>query len=149
MKLREQNNLYRLVAQTLEWIFGHTGIEYELLTLRLARNDGDGTTPVHWAFDIKTNHSRTKQRHPLALCIEEVHVVMTGVVTEIPDTITFPDGERVTEFEIEDMLRMPVTADQGGYSTVAVQFKMNMLNGGEEIFTRHFLFRNNLLHTLR
>jgi hypothetical protein len=142
----ERTNLHRVVAQTLQWIHGTTSIEYGVASCRLAEIHQD--SKPHYSFEIKTNLARiSKIRHPFALVAEEIHVVLTGIIIEYPDTFQFE--QQVTQFELEDMPMMVLKSDNGGYSTVGVQTKMGLFSGGEEILSRHFLYRNNLLHLIR
>ena len=142
----ERTNLYRAVAQTLQWIHGLTSLEYGVYRSRIAEvTQGDKT---HYSFEVMTNHIRLGGiRHPLGLVAESIHVVLTGVIDGFPKTLEF--DEQIAHIELEDMTRMFLKADNGGYSTVGVQTKIGLFTGGEEVLARNFLYRNNLLHLIR
>ncbi len=146
MAIKERTNLWRVTAQTLEWVYGLTNLQFEFIEGRLAEVVQPEQT--HYAFEIRTNEARlTGLRHPMALVIESYHMVLTGVVKSNPGNLVFDEG--VASFEPDDMLQMPLERDNGGFSTVAVQVKMTRFDGGEEVLSRHFVFRNNLLHLIR
>ena len=150
MNIGERTNLWRVTAQTLEWVYGLTNLQFEFVSGRLAEVPQESET--HYAFEIRTNQARlTGLRHPLALVVESYHIVLTGTAKSYPGHLVFDDasGTPVAEFEPEDMLQMPLLRDNGGFSTVAVQTKLTRFDGGEDILARHFLFRNNLLHLIR
>jgi len=145
--VNERNNLWRSTAQILEWIYGLTNIQFEILEARIAEVPQEGGE-THYSVEIRTNEARlTGLRHPMALVVESVHVVITGVVKGYPAHLVF--DERVASFESDDMLQMPLNRDNGGFSTLAVQTKISDFMGGESVMPRHFLFRNNLLHLIR
>ena len=141
----ERTNLYRAVAQTLQWIHGLTSIEYGVYKSRVAEiSQGDKT---HYSFEVVTNRVRLGGiRHPMGLVAEEIHVALTGVIIEFP-ALKF--DEQIAFIELEDMTQMFLKADNGGYSTVGVQTKIGLFTGGEEVLSRHFLYRNNMLHLIR
>ncbi len=146
----ERTNLHRVVAQTLQWIHGLTSLEYQIHLSRLARIENDGET--HYSIDVQTNHIRLGNiKHPLALNVEKIHVVLSGVITEFPTSITFDGGKKnnITDIEISDMYQMFLKADNAGYSNIGVQTKIDLYTGGEQILTRNFIYRNNLLHQIR
>jgi hypothetical protein len=148
--LTERTNLYRVVAQTLQWIHGLTSMDYHVHTSLLAKIKNDGKT--HYSVDVRTNHIRLGRiKHPLGLVAESIHVVMTGVITEFPDSIEFTKGKKntIAEIEIEDMYQMFLKADNGGSSAVGVQTKIDLFTGGEENLSRNFIYRNNLLYQIR
>lgn len=144
--LDERTDLYYVVAQTLQWIHGLTSMEYGVYSSRIAQvTQGDET---HHSFEVATNHIRLGGiRQPLGLVAEEIHVVLTGVLAEIPGTLIFQ--KQIAHIELEDMSAMFLVADNSGYSTVGVQTKIGLFSGGEEVLSRHFQFRNNLLHLIR
>ena len=146
-QLKDRTNLWRVTSQTLEWIYGLTNIQFDIQEARLAEVVQPDET--HYAFEIKTNQARlTGLRHPMALVVEAIHIVITGTVNERPDTLVFDEGI-CDPLEITDMLRMFLVADNGGFSTVSVQVKLTRFDGGEDSLSRHFLYRNNLLHLIR
>lgn len=142
----ERTNLHYVVAQTLQWIHGLTSMEYGIYRSRIAKvTHGDET---HHSFEVLTNHIRLGGiRHPLSLVVENIHVALTGLVVEIPNTLVFE--KQIALIELEDMTEMFLLADNSGYSTVGVQTKIGLFSGGEEVLSRHFQFRNNLLHLIR
>ncbi len=150
MEFKERTNLWRATAQILEWTYGLTNLQFDIASMRLSEvpNQGDDGDETHYAFEVRTNEARlTGLRHPLALVVESYHIILTGVVKNRPTHLVF--DERIAEFEIDDMLQMPILRDNGGFSTVSVQVKITRFDGGEDSLPRHFLFRNNLLHLIR
>ncbi len=148
--LNERTNLHRVVGQTLQWIHGLTSMEYQIKQSLLAKIENDGET--HYSVDVRTNQIRLARiKHPLGLVVESIHVVMTAVIIEHPDSIDFSIGKNdsIAEVELEDMYQMFLKVDNSDYSTVGVQTKIDLFNGGEENLSRHFIYRNNLLHQIR
>jgi hypothetical protein len=145
-EMDERTNLYFVVAQTLQWIHGLTSMEYGIYRSRIAKvTHGD---KIHHSFEVLTNHIRLGGiRHPLSLVVENIHIALTGVISEFPKRLEF-DGQLCT-IELEDMTEMFLLADNSGYSTVGVQTKIDLFSGGEEVLSRHFQYRNNLLHLIR
>lgn len=142
----ERTNLYQTVAQTLQWIQGLTSIEYNVLDSRLAEVSHD--TKTHYSFEVTTNQIRLAGiRHPLGLVVEHTCVVLTGTLDDCPEYIQF--DKKIAPLELEDMTRMFLHADNGGYSIVGAQTRMGLFTGGEDILSRHFVYRNNLLHQIR
>ena len=149
MEFKERTNLWRVTGQILEWTYGLTNLQFEVASTRLGIVPQSGDD-VHYPFEILTNQMRlTGLRHPMALVVESYHMILTGVVKTHPLGHDAFDEERSIEFELDDMLRMPLLRDNGGFSTVSVQVKMTQFDGGEDAMSRHFLFRNNLLHLIR
>lgn len=142
----ERTNLYHVVAQTLQWIHGLSSMEYEIHKSRIAKVTQGSET--HHSFEVLTNHIRLGGiRHPLSLVVDSIHVALTGIVVDIPDTLVFE--KQIALIEIEDMTKMFLLADNSGYSTVGVQTKVDLFPGGEVVLSRHFQYRNNLLHLIR
>jgi hypothetical protein len=142
----ERTNLHYVVAQTLQWIHGLTSMEYGVYSSRVAKvTQGDET---HHSFEVVTNKIRLGGiRHPMSLVAENIHVALTGVVVEIPNTLVFE--KQIATIELEDMTEIFLLADNSGYSTIGVQTKIDLFSGGEEVLSRHFQYRNNLLHLIR
>jgi len=145
--IEERTNLYRVVAQTLQWIHGLTSMKYGIRKSRIAEVTHDGVT--HYSFDILTNSIRLGRiKHPLGLVAEEIHIALGGQLAEVPDGLTFgPQG--IALIEIEDMYNLFLKADNGGTSIVSVQTKFTLFDGGEESLSRQFLYKNNMLFQIR
>ena len=150
--MQEKTNLYRVMAQSIEWIYGATNIEFQIKTVKVGMVTPDDGKPVFYPFEIKTNTRRLSGiTHPLALVAEHLHVVFTGICVAHSGNIDFGDkGQAVLDdWNIADLARMELQADRGGYVTIAVQHRIGRHDGGEETMARHFLFRHNLLHKVR
>ena len=143
----ERTNLYRVVAQNLQWIHGLTSMQYDILRARVAKIENDGAT--HHSFDIVTNTIRLGRiKHPMGPVVDTIHITMGGVLVDIPDGIEFgPKG--IAVIEIEDMFKLFLKTDNGGLSNVSVQTKFQLFDGGDESLTRHFMYKNNMLFQIR
>ena len=145
--LTERTNLYRVVAQTLQWIHGLTSMKYDISSSRIAEvTPHDGVT--HYSFEVVTNGIRLGRiKHPMGLIVEEIHIALTGVITDLPKRITFEKD--IVEIEINDMVQLFLRADNGGFSNVSVQTKFKLFDGGEESIARHFIYLNNMIYQIR
>jgi hypothetical protein len=143
----EPTNLYRVVAQTLQWVHGLTSMRYDIKTIRIAKIEHNGET--HYSFDIVTNGIRLGRiKHPMGLIVDTIHIAMTGQLYDVPDDIVFgPKG--IAVIEIEDMFKLLLKTDNSGLSNVSVQTKFDLFDGGEEGFARHFMYKNNMLFQIR
>lgn len=142
----ERTNLYHVVAQTLQWIHGLTSMEYGINKSRIAEVTQEAET--HHSFEVLTNRIRLGSiRHPLSLVVDNIHIALTGIVIDIPDTLVFEN--QIAHIELEDMTNMFLLTDNSGYSTVGVQTKVALFPSGEVVLSRHFQYRNNLLHLIR
>lgn len=147
--LTERTNLYRVVAQTLQWIHGLTSMEYNIRHIRVARVKNNEET--HHSFEVITNDIRLGRiKHPMGLVIERIHIAMTGVLADVPDWEEFEVGTKgIAVLEIEDMYPLFLRADNGGFSNVSVQTKFHLFDGGEESIARHFIYLNNMIYQIR
>ena len=143
----EPTNLYRVVAQTLQWVHGLTSMQYDISRSRVAKIEHNSET--HYSFDLVTNIIRLGRiKHPTGLIVDTIHITMTGQLDGVPDDIVFgPKG--IAVIEIEDMLKLFLKADNSGLSNVSVQTKFQLFDGGEEGFARHFMYKNNMLFQIR
>ena len=152
--MQEKTNLYRVMAQTIEWVYGATNIEFGVQWVKLSIVEPEDDKPIYYPFEIKTNTRRlTGITHPLALVAEHLYLVITGIVVAHSGNIDFGET-RQTKLEdwdkdIAEIARMELQADRGGYVTISVQHRIGRHDGGEETMARHFLFRHNLLHKVR
>ena len=138
MVITERNNMYRNIAQTLEWIEGNTGIVYVPDTMELAPVPGQEFS----AFIIVTNHVSFESRmHPMSMNVTGAHLSITGNCGAVVE-----ERQPLTD---RDMIRMDMMQDNGGYSTVNVQFIFSLVGDGEHALSRHFRFRNNMLFKIR
>lgn len=145
--IEERTNLYRVVAQSLQWIHGLTSMQYDIRAIRLARIEHDGET--HYSFDVVTNGIRLGRiKHPFGLIAEEIHIALGGQLDGVPDGITF-GSKGIAVIEIEDMYSLFLKADNGGTSIITVQTKFRLFDGGEESLSRQFLYKNNMLFQIR
>ncbi len=143
----EPTNLYRVVAQTLQWVNGLTSMRYDIKEILIAKIEHNGET--HYSFDIVTNVIRLGRiKHPMGLIADTIHMAMTGQLDDVPDDIVFgPKG--ISVIEIEDMFKLFLKTDNSKLSNVSVQTKFNLFDGGEESFARHFMYKNNMLFQIR
>ena len=147
----ERTNLYRVVAQTLQWVQGITSLQYDILRSRLAKVEHDGET--HYSFEVVTNNIRLGGiKHPMGLVIERSHMAMTGVVLEPIEGELYglvPNADNVYDIEIHHMLKLLMKADNAGVSNISVQTKFKSFDGGDNTLARQFLFKNNMLFQIR
>jgi hypothetical protein len=143
----EPTNLYRVIAQNLLWIHGLTSMQYDILRSRIAKTEHDGET--NYSFEVVTNTIRLGRiKHPTGLIVDTIHITMGGVLADVPDGIGFgPKG--IALIEIDDMFKLFLKADNSGLSNVSVQTKLQLFDGGEEGFARHFMYKNNMLFQIR
>lgn len=142
----ERTNLYRVVAQNLQWIEGITGIHYGIKTVRVIRTEDNNG--IHNTFDVLTNSIRpARTKHPMGLVVEQVHVAMNGPLAEVPDWSSNDDG--IVYLDIDDMFALFLKTDNGGSSVVSVQTKFNTFDGGEDSLSRQFIYKNNMLFQIR
>jgi hypothetical protein len=150
MESKEPTNLRQVTAQILEWIYGLTNIQFEITRSRISKTV-ISKDQINYAIEITTNAvALNKIRHPFALVVDGFNLVITCEVLTPMVNLDFSDDRTpVAEFEIEHMPDMVVRADNGGFSTISVQTKFSQFDGGTTVLTRHVLFRNNLLHSIR
>ena len=143
----ERTNLYRAIAQNLQWIQGLTGIQYDIKYTRVHRTeDANG---YHYPFCVVTNSVRPNRiKHPMALVVERVHTTMEGMLFDVPTWDEFEDDGFV-DIEIPDMLTLLLEADNGGSSVISVQTKFHTFDGEENSLTRQFIYKNNMLFQVR
>ena len=144
----EPTNLYRVVAQTLQWVHGLTSMQYDITYIGIAKVEHEGD--VHHAFRITTNGIRLARiKHPLGLVTDEVRLEFTGRLDDnIPTTIEF-NKKGLAEIEVDDMIPLFLSADNSKLCNVAVQTKFKLFDGGSESIARHFMFKNNMLFQIR
>lgn len=144
---KEPTNLYRVVAQTLQWVDGVTSMKYDVNRSHLIREKHEGQ--LHYSFDVVTNAIRLGQlKHPMALVADTIHIAMAGQVGNFPDEYDFGD-DNAAHVSIAEMSGVTLKADNGGYSAVSVQTKFTTFGGDEHSFTRQFLYKNNMLYQIR
>lgn len=147
------NRLWKCNWQILEWVYGLTNIQFELASTEIARvSQGDDVW--HYSFRFATNTARLVGLvHPMGLFIESFSLEMTGVLDPERACLHFSevaDEETpVVETDHERSPNLHVKADNGGFSVIAVAGRVTRFDGGEEMLSRHFIFRNNFLHKIR
>lgn len=149
MILENQTNLYRAVAQVLEWTHGKTRLQFEPTECYIAVVPDSGEN--EYAFQVVTNtHRLTRVRHPLAMVVEQLVLSITGIciVGNLP-TLPSRNGETKVPVKVEDYLQCVVKQDGSGFSTIGVQFLLGLHNGGDHGLSRHFVFRHNMMNHIR
>lgn len=146
--LDEPTNMYRVVAQSLQWIHGITSLQYDILRSCIVRTEHDGE--ANHSFDVVTNGIRLGGiKHPMGLVIEQIHIALSGDVLETNAVKELVFNNNVADIEIHDMLKILVRADISGMSNISVQTKFKLFDGEENSISRQFLFKNNMIFQIR
>lgn len=135
--------------QIFEWIHGRTHIEYGVSEVTF-RYDTEANA---FKFRIESNRVRcTKIRHPLALVVEEVQIIIEGYAESTNKTkksFATKLTKGLLRPSIKDLDTLTVKADQSGYATITVQTEFYATNSTFNTLPTFFVFRNNLLNHIR
>jgi hypothetical protein len=146
--VNEKTNLYRALGQSIEWIYGSTGIEFKIDTVKLSCGHPTGDNPVFFPYEITTNLVRFgNMKHPFALVAESLRLVITGVCSEHGGNVDFSAKNfNYIDWDDTTLMRMILQSNRSGYSPVSIQHRIFRHDGSEDAMARQFLFRYNLLH---
>ena len=134
--------------QIFEWVHGRTHIEYGVSEVSFKYDAGANA----FKFRIESNNvSCTKTRHPLALVVEEVQIIISGHAEGTNKTRkSFPKNlTKGLRPSLKDLDTLIVKADQGGFATINVLSRFTTSDGNKHAFPKFFVFRNNLLNHIR
>lgn len=157
--------LNRAVAQIIEWTYGLTHIEFEIMTSQFRRCGGEAPEN-HIGYRMVTNTRRVSNiKHPGALAFEAINLSLTGVAVDFDgrmDTLLVPGDEDeianprkdnnslIAELQgLDGRYNLNLLTDQGGFGTINVQNVLYLFDGGQKSVSRAFIFRNNQMNQIR
>lgn len=165
MNEHRDTKLNRAIAQILEWTYGCTNIQYEIISVQFARCEGDDVPHNQVSFRVVTDARRlSNMKHPGALAFEALQMSLTGIVIDVDGRLdailpleedgvaVVPKGKPVRVAELpglDGQYNPNLKVDNGGHGLVNVQIVFHLFDGGQKSVSRTFIFRNNQMNYIR